>query len=277
VTIPAGGYLLVVKNLTAFGWLYPSVPLPPERILGPYDGRLRNSGERVELSMPGDVDEFGTRYYIRIDRVNYSDGWHPEDCPGGIDLWPIEADGGGMSLSRINSNLYGNDVINWAAEEPSPGIGWTQLTYDDFESGWGNYTDGGADCSLYTGAMHAHQGSSAADIQDDSGVSSSFYYTNGIDVDTAGYTEIKISFWFKAVSMESGEDFWVQYYDGSSWNTVVSYARGTDFNNNEFYEKDVYVNEGTYTFPTNMKIRFMCDASGDSDDVYIDEIRVSAK
>ena len=30
-------------------------------------------------------------------------------------------------------------------------------------------------------------------------------------------------------------------------------------------------------FPADMKVRFMCDASGNSDDVYIDEIKVSAK
>jgi hypothetical protein len=122
VAIPGGGYLLVVKNPAAFAWRYPSVPLPPERILGPYDGRLRNSGERVELSKPGDVDELGIRHYIRVDRVNYSDGWHPEDCPGGVDLWPKEADGGGKSLSRKVSTDYGNDVINWDANEPSPGV-----------------------------------------------------------------------------------------------------------------------------------------------------------
>jgi hypothetical protein len=122
VVIPAGKYLLVVKNPAAFAWRYPSVPLPPERILGPYDGRLRNSGERVGLSKPGDVDTEGVRYYIRVDRVNYSDGWHPEDCPGGVDLWPREADGGGESLSRKVSTDYGNDVINWEAAVPSPGV-----------------------------------------------------------------------------------------------------------------------------------------------------------
>jgi hypothetical protein len=72
--------------------------------------------------MPGDVDEFGTRYYIRIDRLNYSDGSHPEDCPGGVDLWPTEADGGGMSLSRRVSSAYGNDVANWKAAAASPGF-----------------------------------------------------------------------------------------------------------------------------------------------------------
>ena len=77
--------------------------------------------------------------------------------------------------------------------------------------------------------------------------------------------------------METGEDFWVQYYDGLTWRTVASYARGTDFSNGVFYNKTVYVDEADYMFPTNMKIRFRCDASGNNDDVYIDEIRVSAK
>jgi hypothetical protein len=59
VTIAAGGY--------------PGVPA--EKILGPYDGKLSNAGERLELGMPGDVDKYGKRYYIRVDRVNYSDGF----------------------------------------------------------------------------------------------------------------------------------------------------------------------------------------------------------
>lgn len=118
ITIPAGGYLLVVKNPEAFSWRYPNVP--EWSILGPYDGQLNNAGEKVEISKPGD-ESGGTRYYIRVDRVSYSDGSHPEDCPGGIDLWPTEADGDGNSLTRIDPNLYGNDVVNWDANDPSPG------------------------------------------------------------------------------------------------------------------------------------------------------------
>jgi len=67
------------------------------------------------------VDALGTQYYIRVDRVSYSDGSHPDDCPGGIDLWPSAADGGGSSLSRIEPSAYGNDVINWQAATASPG------------------------------------------------------------------------------------------------------------------------------------------------------------
>ena len=155
---------------------------------------------------------------------------------------------------------------------------WVDLSYDDFEGGWGSYTDGGGDCRLYTGGKYAHQGSNAADIQDNSGVASSFYYTSGKDVHNPGYTQIKIDFWFIAISMDNtNEDFWVQYFDGSTWHTVARYAWGIDFTNGIFYPKTVYINESNYTFPTNMRIRFMCDASGNRDDVYIDEVRVSAQ
>jgi hypothetical protein len=119
VTIPAGGYILIVKKPAAFSWRYPSVP--DGIIFGPYDGRLNNAGESLELSMPGDIGKNGIRQYIRLDRVNYSDGSHPENCPGNIDLWPVEADGNGMALTRKVSTDYGNDPENWTIADPSPG------------------------------------------------------------------------------------------------------------------------------------------------------------
>ena len=155
------------------------------------------------------------------------------------------------------------------------GTGGT-LTFDDFESGWGNWTDGGGDCSFYTGSTRAWSGSNAANIQDNSGTSSSFYLTNSIDVNSPGYTNIEVEFYFYANSMENGEDFWLQYFNGSSWQTVASFASGSDFNNSTFYVATVQILEANYTFPTNMLVRFMCDASGNFDDVYIDDITISA-
>jgi hypothetical protein len=119
VTIPAGGYILVVKKPEAFSWRHPDVPA--DIIFGPYDGNLSNAGESLELSMPGDVDKEGTRHYIRTDRVKYSDGSHPENCPGGIDLWPVDPDGYGQSLTRKVPTDYGNDPDNWTTAPVSPG------------------------------------------------------------------------------------------------------------------------------------------------------------
>jgi len=75
----------------------------------------------LELSRPGDLDLYGLRHYFRVDRVNYSDGSHPEDSPEDIDLWPAEPDGGGKSLTRDLPDRYGNDPNNWIAATPSPG------------------------------------------------------------------------------------------------------------------------------------------------------------
>jgi hypothetical protein len=107
--------------MTAFTAKYGSMP-PGVQVLIDYSGMLSNAGERLQIGMPGDIDGQGTRQYIRIDRVTYSDGLHPEDCPGGVDLWPAAADGLGKSLSRKVSADYGNDVANWQAATPSPGV-----------------------------------------------------------------------------------------------------------------------------------------------------------
>ncbi|MBN2269078.1 MAG: lamin tail domain-containing protein, partial [Sedimentisphaerales bacterium] len=120
LTIQAGGYAVIAKETTTYLAEYGSPPFGVS-LLGPYSGSLSNGGEKLELSMPGDVDEYGTRYYIRIDRVNYSDGSHPGSVPGGVDLWPVEADGGGKSLTRKVPADYGNDQDNWTAQDPSPG------------------------------------------------------------------------------------------------------------------------------------------------------------
>ncbi|MGE4286639.1 MAG: lamin tail domain-containing protein [Phycisphaerae bacterium] len=108
-SIPAGGKILLVGNIEAFKAMYPAVD--DSIIFGPWSGKLDNGGERVEISKPGD-EELGERYYIRIDRVNYDDE----------DLWPVEADGNGLSLERISLPLYGNDPANWQAVAGTPGV-----------------------------------------------------------------------------------------------------------------------------------------------------------
>jgi hypothetical protein len=71
--------------------------------------------------MPGDVGLSGDVHYIRVDRVNYSDGSHPESTVGSVDSWPMEADGDGASLTRKVLTDYGNDPDSWIGAAPSPG------------------------------------------------------------------------------------------------------------------------------------------------------------
>jgi hypothetical protein len=162
---------------------------------------------------------------------------------------------------------------------------WTLLTYDDFESDMGNYTLGGSSSSLYSGGTYPHQGIGAALIQNYLGLNSSFYLTQSIDVDTPGYTNVKVDFWFKAHNMSNLSNFWVKFYDGQHWRIVDNYIkpgaqgyRPTDkpFENDTFYHAITWINESKYTFPTNMKIRFECDAIGAEKYVYIDQVYINA-
>ncbi|MFH1756395.1 MAG: PKD domain-containing protein, partial [Candidatus Latescibacterota bacterium] len=86
-----------------------------------------------------------------------------------------------VSLTATNAN--GSDGETKAGYiTVSEGGSWATITYDNFESGWGSYTDGGGDCSRYTSGTYAWEGTAAADIQDNSGVASSFYHTGSYNV-----------------------------------------------------------------------------------------------
>jgi hypothetical protein len=119
-SLASHSYLLLVKNTVAFYNQYGSVP-GGVQIFQWTSGRLDNDGEQIEISMPGDIDEGGQQQYIRIDRVTYSNGSHPENFDGVTDPWSVYADGQGYSLTKVNYALYGNDPNAWAAYSPSPG------------------------------------------------------------------------------------------------------------------------------------------------------------
>ncbi len=83
-------------------------------IFGPWDGKLDNSGETIELKQPDEPSMSGTNLivpFIMIDKVAYSDS-----AP-----WPPAADGIGNSLQRFSRTGFGNDPTNWFAAGFSPG------------------------------------------------------------------------------------------------------------------------------------------------------------
>ncbi len=119
VTLGPGEYLVVAKDLSLFNAQY-TVPAGVQ-VLAWGMGKLTDGSEKVQLSRPGEADDEGTRSWLRVDRISYSDGSHPEDFAAGVDPWPLEADGQGQSLSRIDPQAYGNDPENWQAGNPTPG------------------------------------------------------------------------------------------------------------------------------------------------------------
>ncbi|MDV7186492.1 fibronectin type III domain-containing protein [Lutibacter sp. TH_r2] len=147
----------------------------------------------------------------------------------------------------------------------------TVLHQGFFESGWDGWADGGSDVARYSGTR-SYEGSYSIRLRDNSGTASAMTLSN---VDVNAYDSVEINFYFYSRSMENGEDFWVRFYNGSSWSTVASYARGTDFENNGFYTATVTLDKTNFNFASNAGFRFQCDASGNADYIYIDQVTIS--
>ncbi|HKQ37223.1 MAG TPA: lamin tail domain-containing protein, partial [Verrucomicrobiae bacterium] len=136
--IAAGSELLVVSfdpinnpsALAAFRATYNVNP--GQLIVGPYQGKLANDSDEIELRRP-DEPAGDNVPYILVERVRYSD-----TAP-----WSAAADGTGFSLQRISDTGFANDPTNFLASAPTPGLLATTLDFDsdgipdDWETAYG--------------------------------------------------------------------------------------------------------------------------------------------
>ena len=96
----------------------------------------------------------------------------------------------------------------------------------------------------------------------------------------SGYSELQIEFSYVVQSFEKSEDFWVRFSSdgGSTWTTIQAFVNNVDFvDDGTRYDPVITIDSGSYTFNSNVKIMFQCDASGNRDDVYFDDVRISAQ
>ncbi|MCB0503661.1 MAG: T9SS type A sorting domain-containing protein, partial [Bacteroidetes bacterium] len=151
------------------------------------------------------------------------------------------------------------------------GCSYQVINFNDFESNWGIWNDGGSDCQRSSSDAAYALGTYCVRLRDNS--SSSVMTTDNLNL--IDYDEITIDFSYYARSMDnSNEDFWLQISTngGSSYSTVEEWNRNDEFENDQRYYDQVVIS-GPFT--SNTRLRFRCDASGNSDWVYIDEVEIS--
>lgn len=141
-----------------------------------------------------------------------------------------------------------------------------------FETGWDSWIDGGADCARRQDATKSYEGQYSIRIRDNSGVASSMTLNN---IDVSSFSTVEVDFYFYVRSMENGEDFWLRFFDGSSWLTLETWTRGVNINNNTFYNATVSITPSQYNFAVNSGFRFQCDASGNNDQIFIDQVTIT--
>ena len=143
------------------------------------------------------------------------------------------------------------------------------LDFNDFEAGFGTWNDGGNDCAR--NASNANSGSYSIRLRDNSGSASSMFTDN---IDLSGTDNLTVEFSFITNSMENGEDFFLELSTdgGSNYSTIQEWNSGTEFQNNQ--RENVSVEITGVTFTTQSRVRIRCDASGNNDQVYIDDARL---
>ncbi len=92
-------------------------------IVGPYTGKLSNSGETLRLVRPALLSGQSEPMGIIVDTLTYFDS----------SPWPGKADGKGEVLRRRNILAYADDPANWSSKTPTPN---RPLAYELPEISW---------------------------------------------------------------------------------------------------------------------------------------------
>jgi len=184
-------------------------------------------------------------------------------CSGGI---YTDNDGDGFC---IGDDPDDNDGCN-----PDPNSGacspCSDIISDSFESGFGNWNDGGKDCNQST--SNPNTGNYSIQLRDNSGESSSMFTNN---MNMSAYSELTVEFSFYTSGMDSGKSFLLEVSTngGALYNVYKTWVSGTDFNDATRYNESVLITGIPFTSTT--RFRFRCDASNKGDQVYLDDVVIT--
>lgn len=146
------------------------------------------------------------------------------------------------------------------------------LVDQNFDAGWGNWIDGGVDAARIplTGFGHVIR------LRDNSGDDSAIY-TNDISV-AGGTGGVSFEFKYYANSMEANENFLVEYSidGGATYKVAKNFRSGIEFENGIIYHELIDIIDTDFSYNDFVRFKIRCDASGNGDLVYIDDILVKS-
>ncbi len=139
-----------------------------------------------------------------------------------------------------------------------------------FEDGLQGWSDPGSDATRINSAARSYDGDFSIRLRDDTSTSN----TVSPVLDLSGNTEVTFEFFAFINSFESGENFFIEFFNGSTYEVIGQYTVGVDYNNDEFFTDIISLNTTDYDFNANNRFRLRCDASGNADRVYFDLITI---
>lgn len=113
-SIPAGGYKVVAKNVSRLQTVYTI-----SGVLGPYSGKLSNSGDTVRLRNAAAATVDSVTYSSSFPWAQSADALGAQDRFTGLSSASYQYKG--RSLQRVSTTSSSNEPANWLASPLSPG------------------------------------------------------------------------------------------------------------------------------------------------------------
>ncbi|MDF7824501.1 hypothetical protein P4B35_10795 [Pontiellaceae bacterium B12227] len=147
------------------------------------------------------------------------------------------------------------------------------LLCESFESGFGSFTSSGTNCLICADDAWAWDGDNALEIRGAAGTESTAVLSAQLDI--SAFTNVTVSFWYIGQSVEDGESFSVDYFDGTAWQPLETMVFGTGrFSDQNFYSESIELDAAVHTLSSGFRIRFTSGGSDPGDRVLIDEVCV---
>ena len=140
------------------------------------------------------------------------------------------------------------------------------ISSDDFECQAFSCGTGWVDDWSYTGSCEITDAYNPIDTYHMRGVSSCIVDRN---FDDTGYSEVFVSFYATATSLETVDTCKYYYYDGSSYHLLLTLVNGDDDGNHDYYEFDIT----SYGTNSNAGIRMVAPTTS-GDYCYIDDVDI---
>tara|TARA_B110000503_G_scaffold117403_1_gene177393 strand:+ start:1777 stop:4650 length:2874 start_codon:yes stop_codon:yes gene_type:complete len=139
-----------------------------------------------------------------------------------------------------------------------------------FESGWQGWIDGGRDCQLQA-TSNSCEGVNSIRLRNGSNSANAVSPV----LDLSANAELTFEFDVYASGMSSGDDFFVDLFDGTNWNVIGQYMSGTDFQNGECFTNSIVLSAGAYNFNTDNRFRIRNSGNKNNDLIWFDQVIIT--
>lgn len=179
-----------------------------------------------------------------------------------------------MYTAEVNAqdaagNTSGDAATNFMTTMGGGGLGEIAAYY--FETGFDGWIDAGTNCIRRRSSVAAYEGQYGIALRNGTSTSNS---TSPV-LDLSGNTQVTFEFHTFANGMDTGDDFFVEFFNGTAYQVIGQYVTGTDFSNGSFFSPaHIVLDAGTYSFNANNHFRIRNNGDQNNDLILFDQVIV---